>query len=142
MPFVPDNQQTTGFIPDEQPAIGGFIPDVIQESEKRGFIGGLAERPEEKLPLLGGVIGAARLAARHDAFKRLEEGYDYSKPIFPERMGFGAMGHIPATYKTKEKDLQTLTDWINEANQQYTAGGRISRWSYITINNWYAPSDS
>ena len=120
MPFVPD--RPTSFVPDKTPT--SFVPDKEQQ---KGFIGGLIERPEKFVPVLGGVIQTAKTVQLIDAASRLESGFDYSKPIKPEQLAVGAQGIRPAIYTTREKDLELLANWAEQHRQQYTWGGRVGQ---------------
>jgi|GEM_PF-3244305 len=159
MPFVPDEQQNTGFIPDKpsdpfaragdmpagmtmgsgvsgmqlpehvgleptrQKAASGFVPD-----DTIGFWGAMKEKPHQYIPGVGAVADVVISTKDREAFARLEKGHDYAKPIAYSGLasGFGMMNKSPV-YTTREKDVERLVNWINEANKKYSFGGRIGR---------------
>ncbi|MHC4608500.1 MAG: hypothetical protein ACYTAF_16435, partial [Planctomycetota bacterium] len=77
------------------------------------------------IPIMGGVIGMAEHARILEAANRLSwknpatgEGYDYTKPIRPEQMMPGALGSIPARYRTRAQDEKGMAEIFVRVEKQ------------------------
>ena len=92
-----------------------------------GFARGFFEKPEEKLPVLGQAIKGAKFLRVVGATKRLQQGYDYSKPISPEAMMPGAMGMKPALYASKQSDIKDIEDYLIDLERQYSTAGKAGQ---------------
>jgi len=112
---------------DITPGVRPFEEIGERQSEDVGAFKGFFERPEEKLPVVGGAIRGARALQTLGAAERLQGDYDYSVPISPGRMVAGAQGWIPALYATKEKDVSDLEDYFVQAEQQYITAGKVGQ---------------
>lgn len=110
---------------DIMPSVRPF--EEIGEKETIGFARGFFERPEEKLPVVGGAIKDAKWLQRVGAAERLQSDYDYSKPISPGRQVAGAQGWMPALYGSKQKDISDLQDYFVEAERQYSTVGKAGQ---------------
>ena len=92
-----------------------------------GFTRGFFEKPEEKLPVLGQAIKGAKFVRVVGATKRLQQGWDYSKPISPEAMMPGAMGMKPALYASKQSDIKDIEDYLIDLERQYSTAGKAGQ---------------
>ena len=101
--------------------------DEIGEKEVAGFGKGFFEYPEEKLPIIGQAVKGAKWVRYIGAMQRLQEGYDYSKPISPGMVMPGAMGHKPPLYASKESDIADLEEYFTRIEQEYSTTGQAGR---------------
>lgn len=105
MPFVPDKQQTTGFIPDEPPATAGFIPDEPFASE-RGFFSETGSALTRTF-----LRGAKGVTGTLTGTMREEPRYS---PMMSELFGVTEEEH-----KEIRKSLQTATEKISAVEEKY-----------------------
>lgn len=110
---------------DIMPSVRPF--EEIGEKEVVGFARGFFEKPEEKLPVLGQAIKGAKFLRVIGATKRLQQDYDYSKPISPEAMMPGAMGMKPALYASKQSDIKDVEDYLIDLERQYSTVGKAGQ---------------
>jgi len=101
--------------------------EEIGEKEITGFTRGFLQYPEEKLPVIGETVKAARYLQGLGAFQRLQEGYDYAVPISPETMMPGAMGIKPALYTTRKQDIEDVENFLIRLEEEYTITGQAGR---------------
>ena len=104
------------------------IVAMFNETDAIGFIESTTEevvrgaKGAQLVPILGGVIGAAEQYQLLDAASRLRDDFDYSKPIRPAEMRFGAMGHSPDVYGSQEKDQKLIADFLLKTVKQQERG--------------------
>jgi hypothetical protein len=91
------------------------------------------------VPMVGGVIGTTENLLYLDAANRLSEDYDYSKPLHPERLMPGALGRLPASYTTREKDIKLIEDLLLRTQKQqergYSFGGKVAK-GVLVLPTW------
>jgi len=88
----------------EADAIGFF------ESTTAEFLRGA--KGAQLVPFVGGAVEAAEQLQLLDAAGRLKEDFDYSKPVRKAELRFGAMGQAPDVFRTKEQDVQLISDYV------------------------------
>ena len=109
------------------PAVSTWESAPVVDKPVSGFARGFFEKPEEKLPVLGQAIKGAKFVRVVGATKRLQQGWDYSKPISPEAMMPGAMGMKPALYASKQSDIKDIEDYLIDLERQYSTAGKAGQ---------------
>jgi len=112
-------------------ASGVPIQDIVSmfnETDAIGFIESTTEefvrgsKGAQLIPILGGVVGMAEQYQLLDAAGRLQEDFDYNKPIRAGEMRPGAAGTVPPAYGSQEHDQKLIGDFLLETIKRQERG--------------------
>ena len=106
--------------PTKPPTGTGFTQNIKQEF-------GDTRRLIEKIPIAGGFAGAINQVEIIGAFQRVNEGFDYTKPVAPPMTIAPFQPPLPATFSSSEEDVKLVSDYFEYITQDRTFWGKVAQ---------------